>query len=112
MQELLDTLRGAEAEEIRGHAQRRQAREAKLPKSGRGSAIHLRHSDVLDWCMPPTGGQATEYAMPPSGGRQHPETRRHALVFQRLRDSVRRIQDERGSAGPVRNGPNKASRRK
>lgn len=106
-QELLDNLHQAEAEEVRAHAQRRRAREAKLPKTGRGSAIHFRHSDVTDWCVPPAGvgprgGGAGDTATAPSGGRWHPEARRHALVFQRLRDSVRKIQDDRGSAGPVR----------
>lgn len=37
-----------------------------------------------------------------SGGRRHGEWRRRALVLQRLQDSVKKVQDECGSAEPVR----------
>lgn len=36
------------------------------------------------------------------GGKQHKETRRRALVFEKIRERVRRVQDDRDSAGPVR----------
>eukprot|EP00752_Nemacystus_decipiens_P001380 g1367.t1 len=100
--ELLDTLRTAEAAENRERTQRKLAHQAGLPTSGRGSASHWRHSDVLDWDVPPAGGgrgDPSEVGL--SGGRQHKESRREALVFERLRDSVRQIQEGRNSAGPV-----------
>lgn len=102
-QELLDTLRTAEAAENRERTQRKLAHQAGLPTSGRGSASHWRHSDVLDWDVPPAGGgggDPSEVGL--TGGRQHKESRRQALVFERLRDSVRQIQEGRNSAGPVR----------
>lgn len=102
-QELLDTLRTAEAAENRERTQRKLVHQAGLPKSGRGSASHWRHSDVLDWDVPPAGGgggDPSEVGL--KGGRQHKESRRQALVFERLRDSVRQIQEGRNSAGPVR----------
>lgn len=101
--ELLDTLRTAEAAENRGRRQRKLAHQAGLPTTGRGSASHWRHSDVLDWDVPPAGGgrgDPSEVGL--TGGRQHKESRRQALVFERLRDSVRQIQEGRNSAGPVR----------
>lgn len=97
LQELLDTLRAAEAKENTDHAHRRRVREAQLSAAGRDSAIHFRHSGVLDWSTP----VAEVPFAAPSGGRQHPEARRHALEFQRLRDRVAKIQDDRDSAGPV-----------
>lgn len=83
---------------------RKLAREAELPTSGRGSASHWRHSDVLDWDVPPAGGGSGEDVSDVglTGGRQHKESRRQALVFDKLRNSVRQIQEQRDSAGPVR----------
>ncbi|CAN0424228.1 unnamed protein product, partial [Ectocarpus sp. 12 AP-2014] len=54
--ELLDTLRASEVAEHRERTQRKLQHQAGLPTSGRGSAIHWRHSDVLDWDAPPAGG--------------------------------------------------------
>ncbi|CAM9255909.1 unnamed protein product, partial [Hapterophycus canaliculatus] len=101
--ELLDTLRMAEAAENRERTHRKLACQAELPTSGRGSASHWRHSDVLDWDVPPAGGGSTEdtCAVGLTGGRQHKESRRQALVFDKLRNSVRQIQEQRDSAGPV-----------
>lgn len=98
--ELLDTLQIAEARENRERTQRKLAWQADLPTSGRGSASHLRHSNVLDWHAPAVNAASLHGGL--SRGRQHKEARQHALVFQRLRDSVRKIQDDCGSAGPVR----------
>lgn len=100
-QELLDTLRASEAAENRDRTQRTLVHQAELPTSGRGSAKHWRHSNVLDGYAPHGDHTSPSYAGI-SGGRQHPEARRHALVFQRLRDSVRKVQEDHGSAGPVR----------
>lgn len=101
-QELLGNLRAAEVEADRGHRYRRMAREAELPTKGLGSAIHFRHSDVTDWYLPPAREEGKPLAAAIiSEGRQNPEGRRSALVFQRLRNSIRRIQDDRGSVGPV-----------
>lgn len=94
----------AEAAENRERTQRKLAHQARLPTSARGSASHWRHSDVLDWDVPPAGGGSrgdpSEVGL--TGGRQHKESRRQALVFERLRESVRQIQEGRNSAGPVR----------
>lgn len=101
--ELLDSLRTAEAAENRERTQRKLVHQAGLPTSGRGSASHWRHSDVLDWDVPPAGGgRGVSSEVGLTGGRQHEESRRQALVFERLRDSVRQIQEGRNSAGPVR----------
>lgn len=101
--ELLDTLRTAEAAENRERTQRKLVHQSGLPTSGRGSASHWRHSDVLDWDVVPAGGRNGEPSrVGLKGGRQHKESRRQALVFERVRDSVRQIQEERNSAGPVR----------
>ncbi|CAM9543969.1 unnamed protein product [Scytosiphon promiscuus] len=101
--ELLDTLRTAAATENREHTQRKLADQEELPTSGRGSASHWRHSDVLDWDVPPAGGGSRDDAcgVGLTGGRQHKESRRQALIFDKLRNSVRQIQDQRDSAGPV-----------
>ncbi|CAM9862800.1 unnamed protein product [Ectocarpus fasciculatus] len=101
--ELLDTLRAAEVAENRERTQRKLEHQAGLPTSGRGSAIHWRHSDVLDWDAPPAGGGGRKGSRGAGlkGGRQHRESRRQALVFQRLRDGVRQIQEKQNSAGPV-----------
>lgn len=102
--ELLDTLRLAEAAENRERTQRKLAHQAGLPTSGRGSASHWRHSDILDWDVPPAGGGNRDdpSRVGLTGGRQHKESRRRALVYERLRGSVREIQEERNSAGPVK----------
>lgn len=102
-QELLDTLRASEVAEHRERTQRKLQHQAGLPTSGRGSAIHWRHSDVLDWDAPPTGGGGRKGSrgVGLKGGRQHKESRQQALVFQRLRDGVRQIQEKQNSAGPV-----------
>ncbi|CAM9457097.1 unnamed protein product [Ectocarpus sp. 12 AP-2014] len=101
--ELLDTLRASEVAEHRERTQRKLQQQAGLPTSGRGSAIHWRHSDVLDWDAPPAGGGGRKGSrgVGLKGGRQHKESRRQALVFQRLRDGVRQIQEKQNSAGPV-----------
>ncbi|CBN76595.1 hypothetical protein Esi_0000_0311 [Ectocarpus siliculosus] len=101
--ELLDTLRASEVAEHRERTQRKLQHQAGLPTSGRGSAIHWRHSDVLDWDAPPAGGgdRKGSCGVGLKGGRQHKESRRQALVFQRLRDGVRQIQEKQNSAGPV-----------
>lgn len=102
-QELLDTLRASEVAEHRERTQRKLQHQAGLPTSGRGSAIHWRHSDVLDWDAPPAGGGGRKgcRGVGLKGGRQHKESRRQALVFQRLRDGVRQIQEKQNSVGPV-----------
>ncbi|CAM9191938.1 unnamed protein product, partial [Laminaria digitata] len=96
--ELLDTLRNAEGVESRERTQRKLAHQARLPVSGRGSAVHWRHSDILDW-YPPASDKHSLSRTP--GGKQHKETRRRALVFEKIRERVRRVQDDRNSAGPV-----------
>lgn len=100
VQEILDTLRASEAKENRERIQRKLAHQAELPASGRGSGVHFRHSDILDDNAPGENGAPIHAGL--SGGRQHREARRHMLVQQRLRDSVRMIQEDRNSAGPVR----------
>ncbi|CAB1109743.1 unnamed protein product [Ectocarpus sp. CCAP 1310/34] len=102
-QELLDTLRASEVAEHRERTQRKLQHQAGLPTSGRGSAIHWRHSDVLDWDAPPAGGGGRKGSrgVGLKGGRQHKESRRQALVFQRLRDGVKQIQEKQNSAWPV-----------
>lgn len=100
MQDLIHTLSTAKAREAWEGTQRKLAHQADLPVSGRGSGIHLRHSHVLDhenW------GSMVSTSAGLSGGRWHKEWRQRALVLQRLQNSVRKVQDNRCSAEPVRN---------
>lgn len=89
-----------EAVESRERTQRKLAHQASLRTSGRGSGVHFRHSDVLDWYAP--RGDEASSAVVTSGGRRHKEARRHALVFQRLGDRVKSIQEKRRGAKAVR----------
>lgn len=99
IQDLIQTLSTAKAREAWEGTQRKLAHQAGLPVSGRGSGIHLRHSSVLDHEI---RGNMVSTSTGLSGGRRHGEWRRRALVLQRLKNSVRKVQDERGSAEPVR----------
>lgn len=111
-------------EEVLGHSSRTRSRRNQRTRAtstgARGQAPQDRPSlgdpTPPKWCY-----RLVHYAAREASNRlrdtplrrtQDGETRRYALVFQRLPDSVRCTQDERRSAGLVRSGLNKASRRK
>ena len=98
-QDAIHTLSSAKFKEGWEGTQRELARQAELPSSGRGSAIHLRLSNVLNYA--PEGDKDSAMAVL-SGARRHKDWRRRELVLQRLRDSVKRLQDGRDGAESVR----------
>ncbi|CAM9572781.1 unnamed protein product, partial [Choristocarpus tenellus] len=92
--ELVDILRANEMEEQQMHVRRKIQREAEHRRHNRDWALHLRHSKVLDWHSP--------IGPVPTGGYHHPEAHRDGLVYQRVCDRVRKVQERCSSAAPVR----------
>ncbi|CAM9319621.1 unnamed protein product, partial [Discosporangium mesarthrocarpum] len=94
--ELGEVLRRVETNERQRHLQQKAKRELDhCSHSSRDWPVHFRHSNVIDW-QPPS-------STPPTYNMGGPESRRDGLIYQRVCDSVRGIQERSGSMGLVYN---------